>query len=136
MTPMRKLTCIIDDDAIYTKLLIRLLKLKNLCSKIIVFKNGKEAIEYFQNLSPKERIQNTPELIFLDINMPVMNGWEFLNEFKAIRNNIDNKLLLYVVSSSIDPKDYQKAKDIEMVDGYLSKPVSMETFNQIFNTAC
>jgi len=102
----------------------------------LVFKNGKEAIEFFQNLSPKERLENTPELIFLDINMPVMNGWEFLNEFKNIRANIDNKLLLYVVSSSIDPMDYQKAKEIEIVDGYLSKPVSMETFNQIFNTAC
>lgn len=133
---MRKLTCIIDDDTIYTKLLIRLLKLKKLCSRILVFKNGKEAIEFFQNLSPKERLENTPELIFLDINMPVMNGWEFLNEFKNIRANIDNKLLLYVVSSSIDPMDYQKAKEIEIVDGYLSKPVSMETFNQIFNTAC
>ena len=136
MTPTPKLTCIIDDDTIYTKLLIKLLRLKNLCTNILVFKNGKEAIEYFQNLSPKERIKNTPELIFLDINMPVMNGWEFLNEFKDIREDIENKLSLYVVSSSIDPMDFKKANDIELVDGYLSKPVSMTTFDQIFNAAC
>ncbi len=136
MTPIPKLTCIIDDDTIYTKLLIKLLKLKKLCSNILVFKNGKEAIEYFQGLSPIEKEKNTPELIFLDINMPVMNGWEFLNEFKTIRDDIENQLSLYVVSSSIDPMDYKKAKEIEMVDGYLSKPVSMSTFDQIFNAAC
>ncbi len=136
MTPTPKLTCIIDDDTIYTKLLIKLLRLKKLCTNILVFKNGKEAIEYFQNLSPTEKRKNIPELIFLDINMPIMNGWEFLNEFKDIREDIENKLSLYVVSSSIDPMDFKKANDIELVDGYLSKPVSMSTFDQIFNTAC
>ncbi len=132
---MSKLTCIIDDDTIYTKLLIKLLRLKNLCSDILVFKNGKEALEYFENLSLKDRNKNAPELIFLDINMPVMNGWEFLNAFQGIRDDISQQLSLYVVSSSIDPIDYQKAKDIDMVDSYLSKPVSIETFDQIFNQA-
>ncbi|WP_010521354.1 response regulator [Aquimarina agarivorans] len=131
MSPTLNLTCIIDDDAVYIKLVKKLLQLKKLCKNIIVFENGKEALEYFsqKNLQNKQ----LPELILLDLNMPVMNGWEFLEQYNHIKSNLEHKPSLYVVSSSIDPMDSQKAKNIDSVEDYLSKPISLKTFETICN---
>jgi len=128
MTP-NKLTCIIDDDTVYVNLVKKLIQLKKLCENILVFKNGKEAIEFFKDS------ESLPDLILLDLNMPIMNGWEFLEEFKPINKELGKVSSLYVVSSSIDPVDSEKAKSIECVRDYISKPISMQSFEQIFSVA-
>jgi CheY-like chemotaxis protein len=74
-----------------------------------------------------------PDIIFLDINMPVMDGWEFLNEFIKIKNNFEKKITLYVVSSSIDPRDLERAKSINLVTDYLIKPIELKKFEKIFD---
>lgn len=128
MTP-NKLTCIIDDDTVYVNLVKKLIQLKKLCENILVFKNGKEAIEFFKDS------ESLPDLILLDLNMPIMNGWEFLEEFNPINKELGKVSSLYVVSSSIDPVDSEKAKSIECVRDYISKPISMQSFEQIFSVA-
>jgi len=128
MTP-NKLTCIIDDDTVYVNLVKKLIQLKKLCDNILVFKNGREALEFFKDS------ESLPDLILLDINMPIMNGWEFLEQFNPINRGLQNRPSLYVVSSSIDPVDFKKAKSIECVRDYISKPISMESFEQIFSIA-
>jgi len=130
MTP-NKLTCIIDDDTIYVSLLKKLIQLKKLCDNILVFKNGKEAIDFFKDS------ESLPDLILLDLNMPIMNGWEFLEAFSPINKQLGNITTpnLYVVSSSIDPVDSEKAKKIECVRDYISKPISIQNFEQIFSVA-
>lgn len=129
MTP-NKLTCIIDDDTVYVNLVKKLIQLKKLCDNILVFKNGKEALEFFKDSKA------LPDLILLDLNMPIMNGWEFLEHFNPINKGLQNtRSNLYVVSSSIDPVDSEKAKSIECVRDYISKPISMESFEQIFSVA-
>jgi len=100
-----------------------------LCENILVFKNGKEAIEFFKDS------ESLPDLILLDLNMPIMNGWEFLEEFNPINKELGKEPSLYVVSSSIDPVDSEKAKSIECVRDYISKPISMQSFEQIFSVA-
>jgi CheY-like chemotaxis protein len=74
-----------------------------------------------------------PEIIFLDLNMPVMDGWEFLGEFVKIKNNFDKKISLYVVSSSIDPRDLERAKSFNLVTDYLIKPIELKKFEKIFD---
>lgn len=128
MSP-NKLTCIIDDDTVYVSLVKKLIKVKKLSNNILVFKNGKDAIEFFKNAN------SLPDLILLDLNMPIMNGWEFLDEFRPIRKRSKKSLNLYVVSSSIDPTDSEKAKSIECVRDYISKPISIQSFEQIFSVA-
>jgi len=128
MTP-NKLTCIIDDDTVYVNLVKKLIQLKKLCDNILVFKNGKEAIEFFKDS------ESLPDLILLDLNMPIMNGWEFLEEFDPINKELGKEPSLYVVSSSIDPVDSEKAKSIGCVRDYISKPISMQSFEQIFSVA-
>ncbi len=122
-----KLTCIIDDDTVYVNLVKKLIQLKKLCENILVFKNGKEALDFFKDSD------SLPDLILLDLNMPIMNGWEFLEEFSPLKKAFEKKTNLYVVSSSIDPLDSEKAKSIDAVCDYITKPISLQSFERIFN---
>ncbi|MFZ0489092.1 MAG: response regulator [Salegentibacter sp.] len=128
-----ELACIIDDDKIYVNLVKKIIEIKKLSENLLIYKNGKEALDYFkenlENLSSEEKL---PDIIFLDLNMPVMDGWEFLTEFIKIKNNFNKKITLYVVSSSIDPRDLERAKSFSLVTDYLIKPIELKKFEKIF----
>ncbi|WP_106791029.1 two-component system response regulator [Aquimarina sp. Aq78] len=123
--------CIIDDDHIYINLLSKIIELKKLSESVLVFNNGKEALDFFLQSLLKEENEEVPQIIFLDLNMPVMDGWEFLNEFSKIKNQIRKKIDLYVVSSSIDSRDIERAKSIDIVSDYLTKPIKLDDFERI-----
>lgn len=127
-----ELACIIDDDHIYVNLIKRILEAKNLCDNLLVFKNGQEGINYFEALLENLTEDNIPEIIFLDINMPVMDGWQFLDDFTKIKNKFGKVITLYIVSSSINPLDVKRAKEISSVKDYLIKPVTIEELETIF----
>ena len=127
-----ELACIIDDDKIYVNLVRKIIEIKKLSKNLIIFKNGREALEYFQKNLSSISEDSLPEIIFLDLNMPVMDGWEFLNEFIKIKNELSKKIQLYVVSSSIDPRDLERAKSFNMVTDYLIKPIELKKFEKIF----
>ncbi|MFD1094409.1 response regulator [Salegentibacter chungangensis] len=128
-----ELACIIDDDKIYVNLVKKIIEIKKLSENLLVYKNGKEALDYFKNNLEKMSEDRLPDIIFLDLNMPVMDGWEFLNEFVKIKNNFDKKITLYVVSSSIDPRDLERAKSFNLVTDYLIKPIELKKFEKIFD---
>lgn len=95
---------IIDDDPITIFGIKKMLKHVVKCNDISAFENGKMALDDL-----KERIEDEvsiPEVIFLDINMPIMDGWEFLEELLNLK--IKEKVIINVITSSIDPSDYQK----------------------------
>ncbi len=128
-----ELACIIDDDKIYVNLVKKIIEIKKLSENLLIYKNGKEALDYFkeimQNVTDEDKL---PDIIFLDLNMPVMDGWEFLNEFIKIKNNLSKKITLYVVSSSIDPRDLERARSFNLVTDYLIKPIELKKFEKIF----
>jgi CheY-like chemotaxis protein len=128
-----ELSCIIDDDKLYLKIIQRIIKSKELCEEIIVFKNGKEAIEHFESIAHKPTEIKIPDIIFLDLNMPVMDGWEFLDAFLKIPATFQKNITLYVVSSSIDPRDINRAKSISLVTDYLVKPISYNELKKVFS---
>lgn len=123
--------CIIDDDNVYINLLSKIIELKKLSEKVIVFNNGKEAMDFFLNSLENSEVSEVPQVIFLDLNMPVMDGWEFLDEFTKIKDQINKNIDLYVVSSSIDVRDIERAKSIEVVLDYLTKPIKLDDFERI-----
>jgi len=127
-----ELACIIDDDKIYVNLVKKIIEIKHLSENLLIFKNGLEALEYFKVILTNMTEEKLPDIIFLDLNMPVMDGWEFLGEFIKIKNNFDKKITLYVVSSSIDPRDLERAKSFNLVTDYLIKPIELKRFEQIF----
>lgn len=121
--------CIIDDDEIYTFLLKKTLKKINVCNNIKVYVNGADGIEKIKALI--ENQEELPDLIFLDINMPLLDGWEFLDEYKKLKQKIVKRISIYVVSSSISIADIDKAKShLEVVD-FLTKPIEAETLKNI-----
>ncbi|MBQ0733806.1 response regulator [Aquimarina celericrescens] len=127
------LACIIDDDDMYVSLVKKIIEAKNLCQNLMVFQNGKAALNYFEVILSNLDQKSIPEIIFLDLNMPVMDGWEFLDNFTRIKNKLGKAITLYVVSSSINPVDIERAKSINSVKDYLIKPVTIDDLETIFS---
>ncbi|UZO82139.1 response regulator [Aquimarina sp. ERC-38] len=126
--------CIIDDDSIYTNLVSKIIKLNKIANHILIFRNGKEALDYLvDSIETKADTIVIPQVILLDLNMPIMDGWEFLDEFEKIKNRLSKKVSVYVVSSSINKLDIDRAKANHIVQDYLSKPLQSTDFRKILN---
>ncbi|MEQ8471075.1 MAG: response regulator [Marinoscillum sp.] len=124
----KKLNCILlvdddSDDNYYHQIIINEMDIVN---KIDTAMNGLEALAYLQ----KEN-QTPPDIIFLDINMPKMNGWEFLNEYKQLSKGQKSKVLILILSTSANPDDIKRAKEIEEVSGFETKPLTKEMLTEI-----
>lgn len=110
-------TLIIDDDKIVCYLHERLLK-KTGFLNVTFFTDSREALKYVTNSINKKFI------LFLDLNMPLLGGWEFLDRLSD--GNFENKLTVYIVSSSIDERDHNKANNYNVVEAFLEKPLTYE----------
>lgn len=128
MKPFRNLY-IVDDDDIFVLLTNHVIKESNLFDNIQSFKNGKDAIDHLQQITTNEEL--LPEVIFLDLWMPVLDGWRFLEEYITIKPKIDKKINIYIVSSSVNPLDIERAKKASEVTGYIIKPVSKSHLSDI-----
>jgi CheY-like chemotaxis protein len=115
----------IDDDSITLMLCKMVITKASFSKEIATAKNGEEALKYFDNLKKTHSV-NKFQLIFLDLNMPVMGGWEFLDSFSTIDYSDYNDTKVIILSSTIDPEDLEKSKKFPMVIDFLSKPISIE----------
>ncbi len=119
----------IDDDPITLMLCKMVIKKASFSNEIATSKNGEEALQYFNTLkqiNSNNEFKKQPQLIFLDLNMPVMGGWEFLESFSTSDYADYNKTKVIILSSTIDPEDLEKSKKYPMVIDFLSKPISKE----------
>lgn len=120
---VKRLLCV-DDDRI-TLTFIKLLVTKaSFASEIITKMNGKEAIDYYGELSASST-EHYPDLVFLDLNMPYMDGWEFLDEFAGNYYQQFNKTKIVILSSSRTASEKNKALAYPMVVDYLTKPLTI-----------
>ena len=133
MVEMKKINCVclIDDDPIFIYGTKRIIKEADFCDTILVFNNGQDAIDGLQELTAKG--ETLPEVIFLDLNMPIMNGWEFLEDFVKIPNHNREKVIIYVISSSVDPRDLERISHYEVVNNYILKPISPEDLEKVIS---
>lgn len=129
-----KILCV-DDDSITLMLCKKVIAKAEFSSEIDTCSNGEEALKYFENLKKEKELNTTivePQIIFLDLNMPIMNGWEFLDIFsKSQFYSTFSEIKVIVLSSTIDPRDIEKAKQYPMVLNFLSKPITIEILQTI-----
>ncbi len=128
---MVKTTFIIDDDAIYVYAIKRLISLRNFSENVLVFNNGKEAIDYFTNTPVADILY--PDVILLDVRMPLMDGWSFLDAYANLTFEGSSEVDIFMVSSSIDPRDLEKASGFPIIKKYLFKPINLEDLHLIFS---
>ena len=124
---MNKKILLIDDDEIYQ--LITIKTLTKLDESVVVFScaNGKIGLEKLL----EEYTEQEHFVVLLDLNMPVMNGWEFIQEFEKLNLYPNNNIDVYIVSSSTDEIDVKKAKGFVSIKEFLSKPIPIDKYNNI-----
>jgi CheY-like chemotaxis protein len=132
---MLDLILCVDDDPITLMLCKMVIVRTAFATEIITAQNGEEALNYFDDLKLNNlgsEIKRYPQLILLDLNMPVMGGWEFLDHFsKRDYADIFKDCKVIVLSSTIDPADINKAKTYPMVLDFLSKPITKEMLEDL-----
>jgi CheY-like chemotaxis protein len=120
---------IVDDDNIYQIIVRKIISKIELFSSFSSYKNGKDAIDALKKAI--ENNENIPDVILLDINMPIMDGWEFMDEIVSYKSKLNQKIAIYIVSSSIAVQDKDKAKTYAEILGFLSKPITMDALYEI-----
>jgi CheY-like chemotaxis protein len=123
---MLDLIMCIDDDPITLMLFKKVAQKASFTKEIINATNGEEALALINNIM-NEDIK--PHLLFLDLNMPVMGGWEFLDSFNNSNYYRSNNTKVIILTSTIDPKDIKKASTYNNVIEFLSKPITVEMLN-------
>lgn len=117
---------LVDDDEIYQFLTSEVISSTQLVNQLKFFSNGKEAIEHIEKI--KDSPDELPEVILLDLFMPVLDGWGFLEKYTALKPRLGKKIVIYIISSSIDPGDIEKANSISEVTEYIIKPLTRDKF--------
>lgn len=127
----KEVICLIDDDKVYQYTATKSIEASGVVQRVLVFDDGETAYTYLvDNLSTRNYL---PDIIFLDINMPYMDGWEFMEEFVKLKPKLAKPITIYMVSSSIQEEDIQKAKSLEEVCDYIIKPIDTEMFAKVLD---
>ncbi len=122
---------LVDDDEINNFISIKLIKKAVDNSAISACLNGRFAIEELLEIQ-KQDPSLLPDFILLDINMPIMNGWEFLDEYKRLNIDPQGKVKIYIISSSVFSNDINKARSYPLVKNFISKPLSVDKIKEMF----
>jgi CheY-like chemotaxis protein len=128
---MLELIMCIDDDPITLMLFKKVVKKASFAKEIINAINGQEAITLINTINNTSDQEKKPQLIFLDLNMPIMGGWEFLDLFIASNYFNLNNTKVIILTSTIDPDDIKKSKSYPNVIEFLSKPITVEMLDYL-----
>jgi CheY-like chemotaxis protein len=132
----KKLNCIllIDDDE-PTNYISSMLVEEAACTEHIqIAQSGQAALDYLtssEQFACKNELFPCPDLIFLDINMPAMNGWEFLEKYSKLQQKNKGEIILVMLTTSLNPDDELRAKEMSFISGFENKPLTSEKLNRI-----
>jgi CheY-like chemotaxis protein len=135
MSKLKKLKCIllIDDDAATNILHKFIIKKTGINVFVQVTPNGKEALDYLMckgGFSETEQ-QPQPGIIFLDINMPIMDGWEFLDEYHSLPDSNKADMVIMMLTTSINPDERKRAEQMIDLKGFINKPLTVEVLSEL-----
>ncbi len=124
-----KSCCIIDDDEFFAFNAKRLIKESGFAENVLWYADGQRAIDGLVGLLIANI--NLPDIILVDLNMPNKNGWEFLDDFAALPVSKRSNVKIFIASSFISPEFIEKAKDYNVIEDYLVKPLTEESLLHI-----
>lgn len=119
----------IDDDAVSLMLYRRILNKTAFCKEIKTCENGEEALNYLRAL--KNSGETPPELVFLDINMPVLSGWGFAEVYKKELAAYFTNMKIFIVTSSVDPSDRDRMKQYPFLIDFVPKPFGLDLIEKL-----
>lgn len=123
---------VVDDDKIFHFIIKKLLANNNIEVSPEFFENGLQALNGIKG--KLDRGETPPDLILLDINMPVLDGWQFLEEYIKLKDRLKKDIAIYIISSSDNTVDIDRAKDFKSeISDYYLKPVTVEAIKSIFS---
>ncbi|UOY09012.1 response regulator [Muricauda sp. SCSIO 64092] len=120
---------LVDDDEIFKIAAEVLIKTHKLADEVVQMANGLEA--YNALISLEHSPNDLPDVMLLDINMPVMNGWELLEELKQGPEIIRKQVQIHILTSSIAPEDLNLSKTYDFIDGYITKPLTNSDIDKV-----
>ena len=132
--PMKtRVIAIIDDDKICRLVVKKQIESNPSSTHILEFDNGRSTLDYL--LENRNNPEALPDLIFLDLMMPIMDGWGFLNGLGEFVGDLIKVTKIFILTSSIDPEDKLRAERFDLVNRFINKPVNLRTIQRIMNQA-
>lgn len=129
MSPVVKCVMLVDDNEIDNFVTRRVMEGENFCEEAIVMTSGKSALEYIKEF--EQKIDRLPDLIFLDLNMPIVDGFLFLYEFDDFSDQVKEKCKVIVLSSVIEQSIIEKILKNEYVYDFIPKPITDEALQKL-----
>jgi CheY-like chemotaxis protein len=120
---------LIDDDPIYQRIAQLMVKEYSPVREVTSSTDGKATLDFL--IENKENDERLPDYIFVDLNMPIYDGWDFLNGYKKIYPSLKKGIKVYIVSSSIAPGDLKRSKNYSFVTSFIIKPLSREFLKEL-----
>ncbi len=126
-----KLNCVllIDDDKTTNTLNEMVIRKSGLAHEVKAVKNGIEALKYLK--SGENGNHPKPDLVFLDINMPGMDGWEFMEEYYKLEEKYQANVIVVMLTTSLNPDDREKALELTGLDDFMNKPLVRDQFRDL-----
>lgn len=125
-----KKALIIDDDEVNNFICVRQIRAASFAEEAEFLLSGQEALDKLTS-DAENAPENLPDIIFLDINMPMMSAWEFLQEYSPLSEKFSKEVKLFILSSSVYRKDQLRALDHDVVVDYLYKPLTKELLTKV-----